>query len=132
MPEPFDPGDTFIDIAGDAATPIEVTETFWSDLMSGRVTIEGFMMARLPVTGTSEHWERHPEGEEILYLLSGTVEVVLDEGAGENRVRLDAGRALIVPRGVWHYIDAVTASEMLFLTCGMGTEHKPVSRPIER
>ena len=52
----------------------------------------------------------------------------MDEGAGENRVRLDAGHALIVPRGAWHYIDAVTAGEMLFLTYGKETEHRPIER----
>jgi mannose-6-phosphate isomerase-like protein (cupin superfamily) len=47
-------------------------------------------------------WERHPRGDELLYVIEGEVEItVLDDGALVRRI-LCAGSAFVVPQGRWH------------------------------
>ena len=72
------------------------------------------------------HWERHPAGDEILVLLSGEMEVVLDTASGEQRARLAPGQTFIVPKGVWHRGIVSRPGELMFITPGAGTEHRPV------
>ena len=44
----------------------------------------------------------HPDGDELLILLSGRIDLVLDEREQERTVNLRAGKASLVPRGVGH------------------------------
>lgn len=47
-------------------------------------------------------WERHPHGDELLYVLDGEVELtVLTEGDPVH-VTLRAGSIFVVPQGLWH------------------------------
>jgi hypothetical protein len=72
-----------------------------------------------------DHREMHPRGDEILILLSGSVDVVLEALGGERRIPLRGRGACIVPRGVWHGQIVHAPSVMMFITPGEGTEHRP-------
>jgi mannose-6-phosphate isomerase-like protein (cupin superfamily) len=50
---------------------------------------------------TPSPWENHPDGDELLYIAKGTIEVELLARRRE-RVRVSAGSIFVVPRGVWH------------------------------
>lgn len=70
-------------------------------------------------------WEVHPHGDEIVLLISGEVEFLLEEEAGETCVTLkEQGEYMIVPKGVWHTAKTQTRSKLLFITPGQGTQHK--------
>ena len=74
----------------------------------------------------AEYWERHPTGDETLYLLEGHLEITLaKEGAPETQVTLRAGQAFIVPQGTWHRLHVLEPGQLLFITPPMGTEHRP-------
>ena len=61
-------------------------------------------------------WERHPDGDELLHVLAGRVEVtVLGDGAPE-RTALAAGAVCVVPRGLWHRQHAPEGVALLFAT----------------
>jgi quercetin dioxygenase-like cupin family protein len=47
-------------------------------------------------------WERHPGADELLYVLEGETELTLLAEDGPVRVRVRAGSAFVVPRGLWH------------------------------
>jgi len=47
-------------------------------------------------------WERHPDGDELLIPLDGTVEVTLLTDDAEHKLTLSAGSIFVVPRGLWH------------------------------
>jgi len=51
---------------------------------------------------------------------------VLDDGGHETTVRLTAGRAVIVPRGIWHRFEVHEPGELIAITAGEGTETRPV------
>jgi quercetin dioxygenase-like cupin family protein len=70
-------------------------------------------------------WERHPAGEELVYLLRGRVALVQEIEGSIRTTELAAGQAAINPRGVWHTSDVREPGEMFFITPGRGTEHRP-------
>jgi len=89
---------------------------------------QGRLMGAAPQSADWPHWERHPAGDEILVLLSGELEIVVDTGAGEQRAVLKAGETFVVPRGLWHRGIVRQPGELMFITPGAGTEHRPVLR----
>jgi hypothetical protein len=120
----LDPCATYVHLLGDGTgTPIEVGPDFW------RTTIHSLTHGWLVTAGRSEadwpHWEMHPKGEELIVLLSGDVELILQDDEGEHVVALTPGRGYLMRRGVWHRAVVKVPSEMLFVTAGEGTEHRP-------
>lgn len=125
----FDLFSTFIQIKdGGSASPVPVTETFWQELMSGlRPELnDGWLMMALRRAADTPTWEMHPAGDEILYLLSGAVEIIMQGADGEQVIELRAGTACIVPRGAWHRQIVREPGDMLGITFGKGTQHRPV------
>jgi mannose-6-phosphate isomerase-like protein (cupin superfamily) len=74
----------------------------------------------------ADEWEMHPGGDDVLYLLTGALDVVLDEPAGERTFDLRGGQACLVPRGVWHRLVLRRPSDLLFVTPAHGTRHRVV------
>jgi len=74
----------------------------------------------------STGWEMHPDGDEVLTLLSGRFDVILDEAGAERVIALTRGKSAIVPQGVWHRMVIHEPGELLFLTPGDATEHRPL------
>ncbi len=70
-------------------------------------------------------WEMHPAGEELVYLLSGQVDLILEQAGIENRVKLSTpGLFVLVPRGTWHTVKVHVPSSLLFITPGEGTQNR--------
>jgi len=61
-------------------------------------------------------WERHPDGDELLYVVEGSVEITLLTDAGPERHRIDHGSVFVVPRGVWHRQHAAETALLLSAT----------------
>ena len=71
--------------------------------------------------------EMHPDGDELLFLVSGAVEVILRSGERDEQVLpLGAGQALVVPRGVWHRVVPKQPSQILYITPGPGGAWRPL------
>jgi quercetin dioxygenase-like cupin family protein len=78
---------------------------------------------------TPTHWERHPGGNEMLYIVDGAAEVVTLTDAGPVTSFANKGSIFICPRGLWHrQIPRPFVSE-LSLTPGAGTEGSDLSDP---
>jgi mannose-6-phosphate isomerase-like protein (cupin superfamily) len=122
----FDLTKTFVHL--DAAGGVEredVDAEFWARI-AARPYHGMRLVAAIPHDADSPHWEMHPAGDELLYLLSGATAVVLAGGAGAERtVELRAGEAYVVPRGTWHRLAVRKPGVLLFITPGAGTEHRP-------
>jgi mannose-6-phosphate isomerase-like protein (cupin superfamily) len=72
-------------------------------------------------------WEMHPAGDEIVCLLSGDVEMVLQRAGSEEITRLrEPGSYVVVPQGTWHTARVRVPTTMLFVTPGEGTQNRPV------
>lgn len=56
-------------------------------------------------------WERHPDGDELVYILEGSATLQLFEESGTRSIAVDKGKMAIVPAGIWHrfhYPDGIT------------------------
>src|SRR4029078_3852221 len=97
---------------------LAVTSAFWAhdptdrpQLAEGRI-LSGF---ESPAT-TWPYWERHPTGDELVYLLSGAVDFDLEDGEERRTITLGLGHAAMVPAGIWHRAVIHAPSRILFVT----------------
>jgi quercetin dioxygenase-like cupin family protein len=71
-------------------------------------------------------WERHPLGDEAVICTAGEITLIQESTDGTTEsVALRAGDYAINPRGVWHTADVAGHATALFITAGVGTEHRP-------
>lgn len=107
---------------------LPVGDDFWQRLMGGEL---GNFHHEYLVTTSSfdagwESWEIHPNGDEIVLLLSGSVDLLLETDDGVVTVEArQPGDYAFVPKGTWHTADAHAPSMMLFITAGEGTQVRP-------
>jgi mannose-6-phosphate isomerase-like protein (cupin superfamily) len=93
--------------------------------------IDGYTVGAIPlIDGPGPHGgEVHPDGDELLYVVSGTMELILDDGdertvGAETRILLRAGDAYVVPRDVWHRLESVEPSFLVHVTPGPNGGHR--------
>jgi len=108
---------------------------FWTQLMSGDPTDSGIrrlmgsekgrLLSAMATGADWAHWEMHPAGDEILFMLEGNATFVLDLPDGLREVVLITGRLLMIPRGVWHTAKVSEPARLLAITAGSGTQHRP-------
>lgn len=112
-----------------SAEVLPVGRTFWQDMASG--ALGSFHHEYLVTTNSfSENWpmwEMHPHGDEMVILLSGSVDFVLEKKTGNKTLPLrESGGWVLVPKGMWHTATVNAPSTMLFITAGEGTQHRQV------
>jgi mannose-6-phosphate isomerase-like protein (cupin superfamily) len=72
-------------------------------------------------SGVSQ-WERHPNGDEIVQILKGSVTLTLITGESRETLDLKAGMIAIVPQGAWHQFNAPDGVTIM-TTTPQPTEH---------
>jgi mannose-6-phosphate isomerase-like protein (cupin superfamily) len=70
--------------------------------------------------------EMHPDGDEILVLVSGQIDLVLENWSGHENIPVFPGQAVVVPRGVWHRVTSRQPGRLLHITPGPGGEWRPL------
>lgn len=66
-------------------------------------------------------WECHPDGDELLHVLDGEVQVELLTESGTVCRTVGRGSAFVVPRGLWHRQSTGPVVTLLFATPVEGT-----------
>jgi mannose-6-phosphate isomerase-like protein (cupin superfamily) len=61
-------------------------------------------------------WERHPEGDELLHVLDGTIDLTVLTDTGPTGVTLDRGSVFVCPKGLWHRQRPREFATLLFST----------------
>jgi quercetin dioxygenase-like cupin family protein len=80
--------------------------------------IDGMTVGFVSVTRDAPHnGEVHPDGDEILYVLSGKLRVI-GESDPSAALDLGPGEACIVRRGEWHRVIMLEPSQLLHITPG--------------
>lgn len=69
-------------------------------------------------------WEMHPTGDEVVLCTAGEITLVQELPEGAKKTVLRAGEYAINPRGVWHTADVAASCTAVFITAGMGTQHR--------
>jgi mannose-6-phosphate isomerase-like protein (cupin superfamily) len=128
MSKAFTLNSTYVNLRpDDSATTLKGGRRFWANIAKRTDLNDGRLLGTTSQKSDWPIWERHPGGDEILILLSGELELVLETRAGERRTKLKAGQSFVVPRGIWHRALVKKPGELLFITPGAGTEHRPVT-----
>lgn len=70
-------------------------------------------------------WEMHPHGHEVVLCLSGRITLHQENDGKVHAVTLEPMQGAINAPGVWHTADVSGPATVLFITAGMGTEHRP-------
>ncbi len=108
-------------------TALAVTPGFWAhDPIDSPELAHGRILSVFDYTTTWPYWERHPAGDELVCLLSGHVELLLDDVEQRQAVILGVGEAAIVRAGTWHRALVHAPSRLLFVT---PTPHRTQQRP---
>ena len=111
---PTDLSTTFLHLTRDGGIEEIVSRGPGHPDVEGRLAGEARMKRSPPHGG-----EMHPDGDELLYLIEGNLDVSLDApGGGQQTVSLTSGDAFVVPRGVWHRVIVKEPCRLLFLTPG--------------
>jgi mannose-6-phosphate isomerase-like protein (cupin superfamily) len=126
--DPFNVASTFLRLRPDSSVEKIPAEGFWARLMGGE--LGDFRNEYIVVTSTFSEdwssWEIHPNGDEVVFLLSGRVRMILETPGGNTEVVLEkTGDFAFVPRGTWHTGKTNTTTTMFFITAGAGTRVRP-------
>ena len=87
---------------------------------------EGRLVSLYSFGESSTSWEMHPAGEEVVICTAGSITLHQQfENERNETVTLAPGEYAINPPGVWHTADVGGECTCLFITPGLGTEHRP-------
>ncbi len=121
-PYRFNPSDHSI------AVDHEFTASQIPDRPDPQIPVDGATFGVATMSENSPHaGEMHPDGDEVLYLISGRVRVVfLDSPV--NDIDVLPGDGLVVPQGMWHRVDILEPSQIVYLTPGPNNEYRPLAK----
>lgn len=87
---------------------------------------EGRLVSQYSFSANWTSWEMHPAGDEVVICIAGEITLIQERPDGSaGSVTLRAGEYAINGRGVWHTADVAGHATALFITAGLGTEHRP-------
>lgn len=94
------------------------------------IPVDGVTIGVASMTENAPHnGEMHLDGDEVLYLISGRVKVIL-ETAPVLELEMSPGDGLIVPKGVWHRVDILEPSKIVYVTPGPNNEFRPIESAV--
>jgi mannose-6-phosphate isomerase-like protein (cupin superfamily) len=73
----------------------------------------------------ADHWECHPDGDEVLCVLEGRLLAAVDRHGTTEEAVIGRGQAFIVPRRSWHRLRVLEPGRLLFFTPRAGTVLRP-------
>jgi len=87
---------------------------------------EARIMAMYTFTESWPMWEMHPAGGEVVLCTKGTMTLHQEFPDGSTaEVTIGPGEYVINPPGTWHTADITGEASAVFVTAGMGTQHRP-------
>jgi quercetin dioxygenase-like cupin family protein len=88
--------------------------------------IDGMTVGIVTMTHDAPHrGEVHPDGDEILYVISGRLRVTGDS-APDAPIELGPGEACIVRKGEWHLVNVLEKTQLVHITPGPNGDHRPL------
>ncbi len=108
--------------------PVFTGDMAWYEAYSARNDADGVEGRLVTIHSFSESWtswEMHPLGSEVVLCTAGQMTIIQELPDGQlNSLILNAGEYAINPPGIWHTADVEGEATALFITAGMGTEHR--------
>ena len=124
MPAPglkaFRLGSTVLHLAEHGVvTALPMTADFWSEMPA--IFGAGRMLSLIDMDRDWPNWEMHPQGDEVIWLLTGRVRFITE---AHGTVEVGQGDCIVMPKGEWHTADVLEPGKALFVTEGAGTQHR--------
>lgn len=111
------------------AEPRFTGEPAWYQTYGRRHAADGFegrLVSMFSFAEPWDAWEMHPNGSEVVLCTHGSMTLHQEHADGTTAtVTLTAGRYAINPPGTWHTADVEGEATAVFITSGLGTEHRP-------
>ena len=85
---------------------------------------EGRLVTMHTFSESWDVWEMHPVGSEVVLCISGSMELVQEIDGAEAKTTITSGEYAINTPGTWHTANIDGSATALFITAGMGTEHR--------
>lgn len=124
MNAPLDLRQVFLSLTGEGRADVLAGAHFGERLAQAPADM-AYLVGVYPFAADWPHWEMHPKGHEVLVFLEGRLEMTLEEGGEQRTVEAGAGSTLVIPPGAWHIARIIEPGQMLGITFGDGTEHRP-------
>ena len=87
---------------------------------------EGRLVSMHSFTGPWDTWEMHPHGSELVLCTAGSMTLHQEKADGSrSTITLRPGQYVVNEPGTWHTADVESAATALFITAGLGTQHRP-------
>lgn len=89
--------------------------------------VPGMTVGIIDMTEDAPHnGELHPDGDELLYVISGSIRLTF-ESVPDEYTDLLPGEAAIVPKGEWHKVSLLEPTRLLHITPGPDGDHRPLT-----
>jgi hypothetical protein len=129
-PRVFKLTETYAQLRPDGSSTAWSAHEFWKAVVTDRLPEEpagfGQLVSCYEFDSDWTNWERHPGGDELVCLLAGEMDVILEGEQGDVVVQMKEHDTCIVPRGVWHRAVVHKPARTLHVTPGEGTEHREI------
>lgn len=116
-------------LGGKAGSQPAFTGVDWYEEYGRRTAadgVEGRLVSMYAFDGPWDSWERHPAGDEVVVCVAGHIRLLQEREDGTvAAVDLQPGEYAINPPGVWHTADVTDGATCIFITSGLGTDHRP-------
>ncbi|MDX1570587.1 MAG: cupin domain-containing protein [Xanthomonadales bacterium] len=90
------------------------------------IPVNGLTIGIASMSESAPHGgEMHPDGDEVLYLISGKARVVLESEPVEETI-MYPGDGLVVPQGVWHRVEILEPAQIVYATPGPNNQVRPL------
>jgi uncharacterized cupin superfamily protein len=86
---------------------------------------EGRLVSLHTFDGSWDTWEMHPNGDELVLCVAGSVVLHQEVDGVETTVDLQPGQYVVNPPGAWHTADVADHCTAVFVTAGAGTQVRP-------
>ena len=122
--DPFSLTRAFVRLRSDGAMDVEaLTTSFWSGDHEGDRVVAVFEFASSDDLHSDE-LEVHPDGDELIVVLAGAIDLISESNGDDVVVGLDAGQAAVVRRGAWHRLSMRSPGRLLSINVRSGMQSR--------
>ena len=129
----FDAASSYVVLEdGGAAARLHVDDSFWLALRNGTpadpavarfTSANGWLLTTIDIEADSSRWEVHTLADELLILISGAIDLLVESPPGEVRVvELRPGKAFLVPKDTWHRFVTRVPSRFIGVAYGQSSK----------
>lgn len=127
MPQHLERNPIHLGLGATATSEPPFTGMEWYAAYGARHAADGFegrLVSMYTFDEPWDAWEMHPKGHEVVICTAGEITLIQEIDGKTVRTTLTPGQYAINAPGVWHTADVAKSASAVFITAGLGTEHR--------